>query len=306
MLSHWHALVFALREAFGAGAIGFFWHFSARFGFNRLPPTHHRRRFSEERGIEPRFAFNEIAALYDKARPDYPESLYHDVCAAAALAPGDAMLEVGCGSGQATIGFARRGLAITALDPGPDLMRLARQRLAGIETIAFVESTFEAAALSPGSFKLVASAQAWHWIAADVGYATAASLLAPSGMLAVFGNVPVSVAPPLDATLAEIYRAQFGAPVGPPPEMWYAPSGALPGVIAVSGHFQPAIHKLYAWSRPHTAQSFTDFLRTRTDHRRLPAPASEHLLSAIADAIDRAGGEIELRFETHLHLARRA
>lgn len=73
-------------------------------------------------GMDPRLSFNEIAALYDKARPDYPDALFDDVYAAAGLAPRDAVLDVGCGSGQATVGWARRDLALTALDPGDDLL----------------------------------------------------------------------------------------------------------------------------------------------------------------------------------------
>ena len=255
--------------------------------------------------IEPRFAFNEIAALYDRARPGYPAAVFDDIAAAAALAPGDAVLDVGCGSGQATIGFARRGLAVTALDPGADLLALARRRLAGFDNVAFVRSMFETASLPLALFKAIASAQAWHWVAPDAGYAKAAELLAPAGMLAVCGNVPLGVAPPLDADLAEVYRTALGAPLGPPPETWYTPGGALPLLVARSGRFEPAAHKSYVWSQPHTAKSFTDFLRTRTDHRRLPEPAREKLLTALADAIEKHGGGMELRFETHLHLARR-
>jgi SAM-dependent methyltransferase len=227
--------------------------------------------------------------------------VFDDIAAAAALAPGDVVLDVGCGSGQATIGFARRGLAVTALDPGADLLALARRRLAGFENVAFVRSTFEAASLPLASFKLIASAQAWHWVAPDAGYANAAALLAPGGMLAVFGNVPAGIAPPLNTELAEIYCTVLGTP----PEAWYTPNGALPLLIARSGRFAPAAHKSYVWSQPHTAKSFTDFLRTRTDHRRLPEPVRETLLTAIADAIEKQGGQTELRFETHLHLARR-
>lgn len=255
--------------------------------------------------MEPPFAFNEIAALYDRARPDYPAAVFDDIAEAAALTAGDPMLEVGCGSGQATIGFARLGLAVTALDPGADLLALARHRLAGFGNVAFVQSTFEAVSLPPASFKLIASAQAWHWVAPEVGCAKASELLLPGGMLAVFGNVPRGVVPPFGAELAEIYQAVLGTPPGPPPESWYMPSGALPLLIARSGHFEPAIHKSYAWSQPHTARSFTDYLRTRTDHRRLPEATREKLLAAIAAAITRAGGKTELRFETHLHLARR-
>lgn len=254
---------------------------------------------------EPRFAFNEIAALYDRVRPDYPDALFADICGAARLKPGDPMLDVGCGSGQATLGFARRGLAVTALDPGADLLALARRRLDGVTTVAFAENTFEAAPFPPAAFRLIASAQAWHWISPDISYAKAASLLAPDGTLAVFGNVPNGVAPPLDLKLAEIYRVELGVPLGPAPELWYTPGGALPSLIAASGHFGPALHKSYAWSQPHTTKSFVDFLRTRTDHRRLSGPVLRRLLTAISAAIAADGGLVELRFETHLHLAHR-
>jgi SAM-dependent methyltransferase len=254
---------------------------------------------------EPRFAFNEIATLYDKVRPDYPDALFGDTCGEARLKPGDPILDVGCGSGQATLGFARHGLAVTALDPGADLLALARRRLDGVAIVTFVENIFEAAPFPPGSFKLIASAQAWHWIAPDTSYAKAASLLVPGGTLAVFGNVPNGVAPPLDLKLAEIYRAELGAPLDPPPEVWYTPRGGLPSLIAGSGHFGPALHRSYARSQPHTAKSFIDFLRTRTDHRRLSGPVLRRLLTAISEAIAADGDLVELRFETHLHLAHR-
>ncbi len=192
---------------------------------------------------------------------------------------------------------------MTALDPSADLLALARRRLAGLGNVAFVQSTFEAASLPPASSKLIASAQAWHWVAPEVGYAKAAALLALGGMLAVFGNLPLGVAPPLGGELAGIYRTVLGTPPGPPPEMWYTQSGALPSLIARSGRFDPAIHRSYAWIQPHSAKSFTDFLRTRTDHRRLPEAVREKLLAAIAAAIEKLGGQTELRFETHLHLA---
>jgi len=254
---------------------------------------------------EPRFAFNEIAALYDKARPDYPDALFADICAAAQVAPGDPMLDVGCGSGQATMGFVRCGLAVTALDPGAHLLALARRRLDGLATVAFVQNTFEAAPFPPGSFKLIASAQAWHWIAPNTSYKRAASLLAPRGTLAVFGNVPGELAPPFDRKLAEIYRVELGVPSGPPPELWYTPQGALPSLLAGSGHFGPALHKAYMWNQPYTARSFIEFLGTRTDHRRLSEPVRQKLLAAISEAIAAEGDRVELRFETHLHLAYR-
>ena len=109
--------------------------------------------------MEQRFTFDAVADLYDRARPDYPKALFDDVVAAAGLSPGDAVLEIGCGTGKATLGLARRGLNILALDPGEALIAVARRRLAGFETVEFARATFEAWPATPGAL-LAAVAEA--------------------------------------------------------------------------------------------------------------------------------------------------
>src|ERR1700674_1911618 len=123
--------------------------------------------------MEQRSTFDKVADLYDRARPGYPDALVDDVVTAARLAPGDAILEVGCGTGQATTGFARRGFRILALDPGPELVRVARQHFAGFRDIEFMTTTFEAWPPQPAAFRLLVAAQSWHWIARDVAFAKA-------------------------------------------------------------------------------------------------------------------------------------
>jgi hypothetical protein len=78
--------------------------------------------------MEQRLTFDAVATLYDAARPNYPEALFDDVVAAAGLNPDDAILELGCGTGQATQGFARRGCRILGLDPGADMIRSEPRR----------------------------------------------------------------------------------------------------------------------------------------------------------------------------------
>jgi SAM-dependent methyltransferase len=65
--------------------------------------------------------FDRAAGSYHQARPDYPVELYDCLLAAADLTPGDKLLEVGCGTGKATLPLARMGFAITRLEPGPAL-----------------------------------------------------------------------------------------------------------------------------------------------------------------------------------------
>ena len=57
---------------------------------------------------ERRMIFGEVAESYHHARPDYPAELIADVVAWAG-GPGAAALEVGAGTGKATIPLSRSG-----------------------------------------------------------------------------------------------------------------------------------------------------------------------------------------------------
>ena len=53
-------------------------------------------------------AFDQIARLYDVARPGYPRQLFADVVALADLAATAQVLEVGAGTGKATLPLAEQ------------------------------------------------------------------------------------------------------------------------------------------------------------------------------------------------------
>jgi len=87
--------------------------------------------------VEQRATFDKVAGLYASARPGYPDALFADVEAHAGLAPHACLLEVGCGTGQATRAIAARGYRVSALDPGPELVRIARESCADRSNVEF-------------------------------------------------------------------------------------------------------------------------------------------------------------------------
>jgi SAM-dependent methyltransferase len=147
--------------------------------------------------------FDEIAAEYDRHRPAYPDELVDRACQVAGIGSGDPVLEVGCGTGQLTRSLLARGLRVTALEPGQNLIALAIQNLAGAGAGAgavtgagaeaamgagaaeFVNARFEDAALPRDHYRAVFSASAFHWIDPEVGWQKAADVLVPGGTLAL-------------------------------------------------------------------------------------------------------------------------
>jgi 16S rRNA A1518/A1519 N6-dimethyltransferase RsmA/KsgA/DIM1 with predicted DNA glycosylase/AP lyase activity len=91
-----------------------------------------------------RDTFEEAPELYDRARPGYPGELFDDLERLAGLRAGSRILELGCGTGQATVSLARRGYEVVAVELGARLADVARRKLATFPTVTVVNSAFEA------------------------------------------------------------------------------------------------------------------------------------------------------------------
>jgi SAM-dependent methyltransferase len=260
---------------------------------------------------ERRLAFGDVAELYDRARPSYPAALVDDVLEFSGVAAGDRALEVGAGTGKATVRFAARGLEIVALEPSPEMAAIARHNCARYENVTLEQREFEH--WSPGrrGFRLLFSAQAWHWVPLEMRYAKARELLEPDGALAVFWNRPSWESSPVRDLLAATYQRlapDLGAGAGPGPmdpvgvsREWWGDWGRE---LAAAPGFGPPEHRSYTWLERYTTDSYLRLLRTHSDHIVLDEPRLGALLDAIGGVIDRRGGALELEYVTDLWMAR--
>ena len=129
--------------------------------------------------------FNEVADEYERHRPSYPDELIDRAGQAAGLRPGASVLEIGCGTGQLTRSLLARGLRVTAVEPGQELIARARARLDHAGEVQFVGARLEDAALPNAHYAAVFSASAIHWIDPDVSWRKAADALVDGGTLAL-------------------------------------------------------------------------------------------------------------------------
>src|SRR5262249_54473316 len=138
-----------------------------------------------------RMRFDQAAELYQRARPEYPEELFDALVATIGLVAGDALLEVGCATGKATLPLARRGFRITCVEPGPQLASIARANLRDFD-FDVIEQPFEDWRPRDGQlFDLVFAATAWHWLDPSVKYVRAWEALRAGGFLAFWDALHV-------------------------------------------------------------------------------------------------------------------
>src|SRR5690349_21421644 len=104
---------------------------------------------------------------------------------AAAVAPAGArVLEIGCGTGQATVALAEQGYRIVAVELGPDMAAVARRNLARFSSVEVITAAFEDWPLPDEPFDVVFSATAFHWIDPAIRVSKSADALRPGGVLA--------------------------------------------------------------------------------------------------------------------------
>jgi SAM-dependent methyltransferase len=259
--------------------------------------------------LERRLSFGAVAELYDRTRPSYPSALVDQLISIADLGPSQRLLEVGAGTGKATILFASRGVPVLAIEPSAEMAALARRNCAGFQGVQIEQSDFERWTPAGERFPLIYSAQAWHWIAPEVRYARARAALNDGGSLAAFWNRVDWDACELQGELQAAYRRavpEFGVdgPMHPgntgSPELW----GDWSTEIASAPQFgQPEV-RYFNWPCEYSTSEYVALLQTHSDHHLLAQARREALLAAVAQVLDRHGGCLRITYLTQLCLAR--
>jgi len=243
-------------------------------------------------------SFGEDPALYDRARPSYPDEL---VDALVAGAPRD-VLDVGCGTGIAGRLFASRQCRVLGGEPDERMAAVARHHGLTVEC-----ATFEAWDPRDRQFDLVVSGQAWHWVEPEAGARKAAAVLRPGGAVGLFWNQGQPVGD-VRAALDGVYHRR--APGLEAYSILLRPLGrerfeAAAAALAATGCFSAPAVTAYGWSQRYTTGQWIDHLLTHSDHRTMPAEARTPLLEDIGAVVDRFGGSMQIDYTCWLVTARR-
>jgi SAM-dependent methyltransferase len=247
-----------------------------------------------------RQALDPLADAYDRYRPKHPEALYPDLVRLARLPADGRILEIGCGTGQATTLLARLGRPLVGIEPGATLAARTRQNCAGFANVRIEESRFETWVHPPHDFDLVFAAQSFHFLDPADRLGRVARQLKPAGALAVVWSYRC----PGESAAHRAVQAAYAR---------HAPSATLYQLVndapfeaelSASARFANWARCEYRWHQVYDIDGFIGLLTSHGRYRIDREINFSGLRDAVRSGLAETGGTIELEYLTRLYVAR--
>ncbi len=252
--------------------------------------------------------FDRAAAIYERARPDYPVAAIRHLGRVLALGPGSTVVELGSGTGKFTRAIASLGAARIAVEPTAGMRRVFEQT---VPDVPVLEGTAERIPLPDAFADAVVCAQAFHWFRPRPALREIRRVLRPGGSLGIIWNTrDESVR--WSRGLTEIVEAHRGSvPV------WREATGGryrrvvLPRAFAdPKVGFTPLSHRAFRNVQEGTPSTFVERTLSVSSIAVLPASGQRDVARAVrsllaTDPETRGRGRLRLPYRTDVYWCRR-
>ena len=258
---------------------------------------------------ERRDVFGEAVNEYANARPGYPDEMIDDVLSYAD--PVSEILEIGAGTGKATVAFAARGVAMTCLEPDPRMAARLTQEVA-----SFPQVTIEVTRLEnysrPLAFDGLIAAQSWHWVDPARRWDLAHEALREGGAVALFWNKYIVADDETRRTLAEIdtrygvVNAGNGVTSKENEGEIELEEGWPAYDLASDARFEDLVSRRYRRHLDFDTATYIDLLASTSGYRILADSNRDQLFGEVTEFLNRRGETLTLNIVTDLFLGRTA
>lgn len=150
-------------------------------------------------------SFDAYADDYHTVRPGYPAQLFKDIQEQCGINRSSRLLEIGTGSGIATIELAKFSGEVVAIEPGANLAKIARKQTENLNNVKVVEVMFENFQFKE-KFDSILAFTAFHWVSEATKYQKVVALLKDSGSLVLIWNSFFQSDSPVTVEVNKAYR----------------------------------------------------------------------------------------------------
>jgi len=138
---------------------------------------------------DPTQRFTDRVAAYGAHRPGYPPLLIRSLLDAGDLRPGDAVADIGAGTGLLSRVFIDADCRVFGVEPNAAMRAEAARRMSGEARFQPLDGRAEMTTLPAASVALVAAGQAFHWFDPVKARAEFLRILDPRGRVLLVWNV---------------------------------------------------------------------------------------------------------------------
>ena len=251
--------------------------------------------------------YTPVVEAYNRVRPSYPEALCDRVIELTQLPPDAAILELGCGTGKATVTFAQKGYNLLCIEPSEAACQLAKQNCAPYPKVKIANTTFEEWELEAQRFNAVLAATSIHWITPEIVYPKAAKSLQKNGYLILLWNMTAQLPYKVCQSLQEAYQK-------------YAPSlgkyedratqtqslNKFGQMVTDSGQFDSLVSEQIAREVTYSIDDYLLLLNTYSPYMALQPQRRDDLFTLLKEILEQDGASsVQLSYLSAFHIAQK-
>jgi ubiquinone/menaquinone biosynthesis C-methylase UbiE len=239
-------------------------------------------------------AWGEDAAIYERARPEYPPEAI-DFLHELGLSPDSDVLDLAAGTGKLTRALVAAGGRVTAVEPLFAMRQMLQQRLPEANVM---EGTAERIPVQDESIDLVTVAQAFHWFDAGAAMGEIARVLRAGGGLSVIYNVRDETVEWM-AMISELMRDARGDIPSHASGNWRGP------FEAAESPFGPLRLETFKHRQELPRADALDVFASRSFMSVMPSDEREVLLERVAEQLPKTE-IVEIPYVTELYWTRKS
>lgn len=235
-------------------------------------------------------SFEDVAEIYERARPGYPQEAVDWLRGELDLRPGRTVLDLGAGTGKLTRQLLETGATVIAVEPG-DEMRAQLER--AVPAVEALRGSAEGIPLPDESVDAIVVGQAFHWFRHDEALPEMHRVLRPGGGLALLWNARDPDSPLVDEVndlLEEVLK-----------DRKTTPNSSVE--LVNSALFGPVEERQFHFAQELDANSLADRVASISFVAALPRGRREEIESRLRAVVEGAGGMVTFPYVTDVYVS---
>jgi Predicted methyltransferase (contains TPR repeat) len=229
-------------------------------------------------------------------RPKYHQSIFSIINSFTRIDESTNILEIGCGTGQATEQLIDSKAKIKCLDIGQNMIDVCRKKFCDYNNVSFYNMPFEEYQTSE-KYDLIYSATAYHWIKQPEGDLLTANLLRENGVFALFRTYNIGKDDPFFIQSQSIYNRYMGKKDANEKENHK---------ILNTTVFEKICNYEYFWNEDYKVDDYLKLVSTYSDHIALGENQLSGLLNELGKLIETEfNGKVRKKYMTVLEIGKK-